>query len=256
MCRAIQDPVYQLALRMLSDPHDAEDCAQDIMIQVVTHLGQFEGRSKLMTWVYRVASRHLLRTRRRAVESSVKGAAAFAEWLDTHLAAEPYRADTEAEYRELCEEVRIGCTYGMLLCLSREVRLAYILGDLLELTDQEGAMALEITPAAFRQRLKRARETVRPILAGRCSVVDPSGSCRCDRQIAPAKTHGMIPPTGPVYTRLPCVSAAARQPRFQRAAEQLDVAERFADTFRGDPAFAAPANVLEHLRRACPDLLG
>jgi hypothetical protein len=57
-----------------------------------------------------------------------------------------------------------------------------------------------------------------------------------------------------VYTRLPCVREAAREPRFARAAAQLDVAERFADAFRTDPAFTAPASVVEHLRRSCPDL--
>jgi RNA polymerase sigma factor (sigma-70 family) len=254
VCAAIRDPIYRLALRMLSSPADAEDCTQDIMVQVVTHLGSFEGRSQLMTWVYKIASRHLMRTRKREVESSVKGAEAFAAWLDAHQAAEPYRAESALEYRELCEEVRIGCTYGMLLCLSRELRLAYILGDLLELTDKEGAAALDITAAAFRQRLKRARETVRPILKGRCSVYDPAGTCRCDRQIQPSFAHGLIPATGPVYTRLPCVREAAREPRFARAAEQLDLVHRFAEGFRDDPAFAAPPSVTEHLRTACPDL--
>jgi len=254
VCTAIRDPIYRLSLRMLSSPADAEDCTQDVMVQVVTHLGSFEGRSKLMTWVYRIASRHLMRTRRREVESSVRGAEAFAEWLDTNLADQPWQAESDAEYRELCQEVRLGCTYGMLLCLSRELRLAYILGDVLELTDKEGAAALEITPAAFRQRLKRARETVRPIILGRCSVFDPAGTCRCDRQIEPSLRHGIIPPSGPVLTRLPCVREVAREPRFVRAAAQLDVVERFAEGFRDDPAFAAPASVTEHLRSACPDL--
>ena len=254
VCAAIRDPIYRLSLRMLSSPADAEDCTQDIMVQVVTHLGSFEGRSKLLTWVYRIASRHLMRTRRRDTESSVRGAAAFAEWLDTHMDAQPYAADSEAEYRELCQEVRLGCTYGMLLCLSRELRLAYILGDVLELTDKEGAQALEITPAAFRQRLRRARETVRPIILGRCSVFDPAGTCRCDRQIEPSLRHGIIPDTGPVLTRLPCVQEVAREPHFARAADQLDVVERFAEGFRRDPLFAAPASITEHLRSACPDL--
>jgi RNA polymerase sigma factor (sigma-70 family) len=254
VCAAIRDPIYRLSLRMLASLADAEDCTQDIMVQVVTHLGAFEGRSRLTTWVYRIAARHLMRTRRRAVETSVRGAEAFAEWLDTHIAATPYRADSDLEYRELCEEVRLGCTYGMLLTLSRELRLAYILGDLLDLTDREGAEALEITPAAFRQRLKRARETVRPIILGRCSVYDPEGTCRCDRQIEPSLRYGIIPASGPVYTRLPCVREAAAEPRFARAAQQMEIAERFAEGFRRDPAFAAPASVAEHLRSACPDL--
>ncbi len=253
---AVRDPIYRLALRMLSDPDDAEDCTQEILILVVTHLGSFEGRSKLLTWIYKIASRHLLRARKRAAERSVIDAEAFGAWLDAHVAPEPYAASSEAEYRELCEEVRIGCTYGMLLVLSRELRLAYILGDLLELSDKEGAEALEITPAAFRQRLARARRTVRPILAGRCSLVVPGGSCSCDRQISAALECGLIPRSGPVYTRLPRLAEAAATPTFKQAAEQLDIAERFAQLFRGDPAFAAPARVMGYLQAACPDLFG
>lgn len=257
LCRELQDPIYRLALRFFSSPDDAEDCTQEILIQVITHLGSFEGRSQLLTWVYRVASRHLSRTRQRRIEQSVRGPEAFARWLDVNAAPEGYEAASEAEYRILCEEVRLSCTYGMLLCLSRELRLAYILGDLLELTDREGGEALEITPAAFRQRLKRARETVRPIIAGRCGLVAPAGTCRCDRQIQSSIDYGLIPSTGPVLVRLPCSSAGvspADGERFQRAAEQLDVAERLATVFRNDPAFTAPARILEALRTACPDL--
>ncbi len=257
ICRELQDPIYRLSLRFFSSPDDAEDCTQEILIQVITHLGSFEGRSSLRTWVCRIASRHLLRTKRRRVEQSVRGAEAFAEWLDSHLAPEPFTAASEAEYRMLCEEVRIGCTYGMLLCLSRELRLAYILGDLLELSDREGAEALDITPAAFRQRLKRARETVRPIIAGRCSLVDPGGTCRCDRQIQSSMDHGLIPAAGPVFVNLPCsrlgVSPADTE-RFHRAAAQLDVAESFAVVFHNDPQFRTPSRIVEELVASCPDL--
>ena len=48
----------------------------------------------------------------------------------------------EAEYRLLCEEVRISCTYGMLLCVPRAQRAAYLLADVIGLTDAEGAEIL------------------------------------------------------------------------------------------------------------------
>jgi hypothetical protein len=44
----------------------------------------------------------------------------------------------EVEYRLLCEEVRISCTYGMLLCLWRPQRAAYLLADVLGLPDSDG----------------------------------------------------------------------------------------------------------------------
>lgn len=262
VCVGVQDFVYRLALRFFSDPEDAEDATQEILIQVVTHLGGFEGRSKFTTWVYTIASRHLVRSKRKRVEAAVAGPEPFAEWIDTHVAPEPYDAASEAELRLLSEEVRIGCTYGMLLTLSRELRIAYILGDLLEMTDREGAEALEITPAAFRKRVERARAAVRPILAGRCGVVDPGGSCSCDRQVAASIECGLIPDTGPVFVALQRGAAPGEQVggvevgRLMRAADQLDLAERLAEVFRTEPQFRAPASVLDELRRSCPDLLG
>jgi RNA polymerase sigma factor (sigma-70 family) len=253
--------VYRLALRFFSDPEDAADATQEILVQVVTHLGSFEGRSKFTTWVYTIACRHLAQSRRRHVEASVAGPERFGEWLDTHLAPESYRADSEVEYRMLCEEVRISCIYGMLLTLSRELRLAYVLGDLLEMTDVKGAEALGISRAAFRQRVARARASVRPIIAGRCSVVDPTGSCSCDRQVGPSLECGLIPATGPVFVALrrgvPAGSAGGvDMGHLRRAADELDVAERCAEVLRTEAPFQAPQRVLEELRRACPGLPG
>jgi RNA polymerase sigma factor (sigma-70 family) len=256
VCKELRDPVFRLALRFFSEPADAEDSAQEILLQVITHLGMFEGRSKLTTWVYRIASRHLLRTKRRGAEPTVHSAAEIAEYLDASLAPMPYTAADEAEYRMLRDEVRASCTYGMLLTLSRSVRLAYILGDLLEMTDQEGAEALEISPAAFRQRLARARQTIRPIIAGRCGLVDEANSCRCDRQIQAALDNGLIPRSGPVLVRLERDRGAVDEARVARAADQLDVAERFAGLFRTEPQFKAPTRIMSELRLACPDLFG
>ena len=46
--------VYRIALRMLGDPHDAEDVTQDVLIQVWTALANFAGASAFTTWLYRI----------------------------------------------------------------------------------------------------------------------------------------------------------------------------------------------------------
>ncbi|MBV6502289.1 MAG: hypothetical protein AKCLJLPJ_00333 [Fimbriimonadales bacterium] len=256
VCEALRDPIFRLSLRFFSDPADAEDCTQEILLKVITHLGSFEGKSKLSTWVYRIASRHLLKTKRQGAEPTVQSASEIAEYLDANLASQPYSAADEAEYKLLRDEVRTSCTYGMLLTLSRDVRLAYILGDLLGLSDKEASEALEISPAAFRQRLARARKTIRPIIAKRCGLVDESNPCRCDRQIQAALDNGLIPESGPVLMKLERDASAVRPESLSRAIGQLDVAERFADLFRSEPQFRAPERIMDQLRRACPDLLG
>jgi DNA-directed RNA polymerase specialized sigma24 family protein len=156
----------------------------------VRRLATFEGRAQFMTWAYTVATRQLLHTRKRLVESSVRGARPFAE-LDRGLADRDFTTDA-AEYRLLCEKVRISCTYGMLLCLTRPARAAYLLGDVLGLSDNDGAAICEITPTAFRQRLSRARRTIRQVIDNRCGLVNPANPCRCGRQLQPALDVGFL----------------------------------------------------------------
>src|SRR5262249_47611420 len=60
---SVQDQVYGLCMRMLSNPADAEDATQEILIRVVTHLSAFRGESAFSTWVHRVAVNHLVDAR-------------------------------------------------------------------------------------------------------------------------------------------------------------------------------------------------
>ena len=51
---SIQPLIYRLALRFFGHPQDAEDASQKVLIQIVTPLDRFEGRSAFTTWAYRV----------------------------------------------------------------------------------------------------------------------------------------------------------------------------------------------------------
>lgn len=255
LLRRVQQPMYRLALRFLGHPADAEDATQEILIRLTTHLASFEGRSAFTTWAYTIAFRMLLRTRTRAVEASVVSPERFASFLDTNLAGRDFPAES-AEYRELCEEVRVSCTYGMLLCLSRPVRAAYLLGDVLGVTDQEGAEICAVTPAAFRQRLARGRATIRRIVDGRCGVVDPANPCRCGRQIEGSITAGILQRDQPVFAghTLDGSRTGIDRDTFERAADQIESVVAIGDLYRRD-RFAAPATVWARLREAMPDLI-
>jgi DNA-directed RNA polymerase specialized sigma24 family protein len=247
LVRRVQHPLYRLALRFLGHPHDAQDATQEILVLLV------ESRSAFMTWAYSVATRQLLRTRKRQVESSVRGAEPFAQLLDRGLAARDFTAE-EAEYRLLCDEVRISCTYGMLLCLTRPLRAAYLLGDVLGMPDTTGAQICAITPAAFRQRLARARRTIRHVINNRWGLVNPANSCRCGRQIQPGLELGYLDRAHLPLAQHPREpgDAEARQ-KLDALADQIDVAVAIGELYRADH-FAAPAQVWQHLRQACPDL--
>ena len=251
----VQHPVYRLALRFLGHPEDAKDASQEILVRLITHLGSFEGRSQFMTWAYTVAIRQLMRMRKRQVESSVKDAETFAAFLDQGMSDRDFTAE-EAEYRLLCAEVRLSCTYGMLLCLSRPLRASYILGDAMGMPDTVAGEICGISRAAQRQRLARARQTMRHIIANRCGLIDASNPCRCGRQIEASLALGVLD-----RGQLGFVEHARTDARpieidtIERAAEQLDVALAMSEVYRSDPDFAAPGELWERLREVCPDLL-
>src|SRR5712691_386510 len=68
LVRRHQGWIYNIAVRMLYHPQDAEDATQEILLKAVTRLSSFEGRSSFRTWLYRIAVNHLLNTKRGRVE--------------------------------------------------------------------------------------------------------------------------------------------------------------------------------------------
>src|SRR5947209_6742938 len=68
LMRELQGDIYGLALRMLLNREDAEDATQEILVRIVTRLSQFDFRSKLKTWAYRVAVNYILDVKKSAAE--------------------------------------------------------------------------------------------------------------------------------------------------------------------------------------------
>ena len=193
LVRAAQRPVYNLAVRMLADPGAAEDATQEILIKVLTNLGSLRDPGAAGGWALRIACRHLVelrnQSRTEALRLSFKGFAQDLEEGQAPLAEAGLNATEEAI---ALEQVKTGCTLALLTCLSRSLRIAYVLGEIFELTDGEAASALEIAPSAFRQRLKRARVAVLEFTRAQCGVASARGSCHCSRRVVPAIKSGRI----------------------------------------------------------------
>jgi len=191
--RAAERPIFNLAVRMLANRTDAEDATQEILVKVITNLGSIRDVEAAGAWALRVACRHLLHERKRgAIEAMRLTFQGFAADLETGLSPLAEHGLNEAEAKLATDEVRIGCTLAMLTCLSREFRIAYILGDIFEVTDTEAAEVLDIEPAAYRQRLRRARGMVTAFVQSHCGLVSEQAKCRCERRVGQALTIGRI----------------------------------------------------------------
>ena len=70
LVRRHQGWIYNIAIRMLYHPQDAEDATQEILIKAVTRLLSFEGRSSFRTWLYRIVVNHVLNMKRGRLEQT------------------------------------------------------------------------------------------------------------------------------------------------------------------------------------------
>jgi RNA polymerase sigma factor (sigma-70 family) len=239
--RAAKDLVYNLAIRMLGNPTDAEDATQEILLKVVTNLGSFRGDSAFRTWAYRVASNYLLNVRKRGAELRIESF----EQLGAALGANLDSGDPPVEDQALASEARLICTSTMLACLDRDHRLAFILGEIFELASEEGAAIIEIAPDAFRKRLNRARDRMAQFMGQTCGLVDDKHPCRCNKQAAHAIRVGFVDPMRLVW------SLHARKPDTRQArVDTLDQLSRAIELFRSHPTYIAPADLIDRVRRA------
>src|SRR5881397_1713874 len=61
--------VYNISVRMVFRPQDAEEVTQEVLIKVITKLSTFKGESQFRTWLYRIAANHVLNMKRRWAET-------------------------------------------------------------------------------------------------------------------------------------------------------------------------------------------
>lgn len=235
LVRQVQTPVYELALRMLGHPADAEDATQEILIKVITRIGGFRAESAFATWVYRIAANHLRTTRKRRAERMGLSFEIFEDGIVRR--GEIPDPGTDPEKQLLLDELRSNCMQAILICLHRDLRLAFILSDIFEVTGEEGAWILDIQPPAFRQRASRAREKVRQFMTNNCGLVNPAGACHCTRQIDSDLRRGWIDPANPLYAKN---RSQLPEPALPDRLANRDEATRIAVLFQTYPLYATP----------------
>ena len=70
LVEAFRDRIYNLGVRLLRNPEDAEEILQETLLSVFDKIGSFEGRSKLSTWIYAIASNAALsRLRKKSTQN-------------------------------------------------------------------------------------------------------------------------------------------------------------------------------------------
>lgn len=145
LVRRHRDRAYRVALRLLTDPHLAEDVAQEALVAAWRALPRFRADARFSTWLYRIVTNTALNyaTRRREVATEV---------VDPPQTTQGAPADLVAEHNR--EVARIEAVIAQ---LPPEQRAALVLRSFEQCTYEEVADILGITVPAVKGRLHRAR---------------------------------------------------------------------------------------------------
>jgi RNA polymerase sigma-70 factor, ECF subfamily len=156
--------VYGLGLRMLGNEPDAEDVLQNTFLSAWTHLPDFEGRSSLATWLYRIAANEalmLLRRKRPEIQLEDAGAKESpGELVPSQLL--DWSGLPEDELMSAQGKLLIG---SAIQGLPEALRLVLVLRDVEGLSIKETAEALELSETNVKTRLLRARLRLREKLS-------------------------------------------------------------------------------------------
>jgi RNA polymerase sigma-70 factor (ECF subfamily) len=160
LVRLHQGPVYRLLLRILREPAEAEDVAQDVFVTVFKAIDTFRGDSKLSTWIHRIATNHARnrlkyhgRRRRgaeRPVEESTQEGSAVPE-----TGSRLPRPDHAVEGFQAEANLKLA-----LASLDEEQRALVILRDLEHLSYEEIQARTGLPSGTVKSRLHRARMTL------------------------------------------------------------------------------------------------
>lgn len=150
LVEAYQRPVFNLTYRMLGNPEEAEDAAQETFLRAYSRLHQYNPEHKFSTWLFSIANHHCIdRLRRRKITKLS---------IDDAPMAFTLASDETGPERALLEQEKSAEVQALLGCLDPSYRTPVILRYWHEYSYQEIADTMDISLAAVKSRLFRARQ--------------------------------------------------------------------------------------------------
>ncbi|MCF8262268.1 MAG: sigma-70 family RNA polymerase sigma factor [Melioribacteraceae bacterium] len=152
-----EQTVYNFAFKICRNKDRAENAMQETFMSMVKSIGQFSGKSKLSTWLYRVVSNHCLmmaRSRKRHEHFSIND--------DDSIIEEKYFADWRFTPEKVTENEELKVKLdNAIKKLPPDYRVVFLLRDIEGLSTEETGETLDLSVPAVKSRLHRARAFLR-----------------------------------------------------------------------------------------------
>jgi len=174
--------IYNVALRMVLVPEDAEDITQEILIKMITKLSTYDStKASFRTWLNRIVVNHVINMKKSGYEQGISTFEKYYSFVDTipdkHIEPTP-------ETKLIIDDLAIGCVMGALLCLDRQQRLAFILGVIFDISSEQGSEIMDVSRDAFRKNLSRARKKLSNFMTNKCGLVNKQAPCKCRNKVS------------------------------------------------------------------------
>ncbi len=192
--------IYNIAWKMLGDPVKAEDLTQEALLKIISNLNSFQGKSSFRTWAYRIVRNHFLNDQKKPSNLFASNFEELGLLLDSSESIDLSEEEQENKKEEI-REVRLQCLSGMLLCLSKEQRLIYLIGDIFGADHTIGSEIMEISKDNYRKKLSNARKDLHNFMLNKCGLVNKANPCRCNKKVTVALETGMIDARNLLFNR-------------------------------------------------------
>lgn len=192
--------IYNIAWKMIGDPSQAEDLTQEALIKIISNLSSFKGESAFRTWAYRIVWNHFLNEKKKSNSMFPDNFDDLGNALDNAPSFAISLEEQESKKEEI-REVRLQCLSGMLLCLTKEQRLVYIMGDIFDADHNIGSEIMSVSKDTYRKKLSRARNDLHNFMKNKCGLVNKANPCRCHKKITIALDNGMVDAKNLLFNR-------------------------------------------------------
>lgn len=155
--------IYQLALRQMKNPEDAEEVTQDVLLKVYRKIGAFRGDSALSSWIYRITfNTAMSRLRTSKTERAAQHRERMREGEDDGLRANREPADwANMPDEELLRAQLRRAVMAAIQDLPEIYRAPVVLRDIEGLTTEEASTRLHVKDQTLKSRLHRGRLLLR-----------------------------------------------------------------------------------------------
>ena len=165
LVEAYQRPVFNLTYRMLGNVEEAEDAAQESFVRAYTRLSQYDPDQKFSTWLFSIANHHCIDRLRKRRVTHVS--------IDDNPVLQNLEGDDPRPERwALDKEERLE-VQAMLEQLAPEYRTPLVLRYWEDMSYEEIAATMDVSVAAIKSRLFRARQQLAAIYQQREAAAPP-----------------------------------------------------------------------------------